>query len=71
MSSYLATPPAAPPPGAAEQAAVRRARLLALTDARDQAAHAAARRCWSSLAPPSPDPLSNPATDPARWQGFI
>jgi hypothetical protein len=65
-----ATPQAASAQGAAPTATEQRARLLALLDqchARDQAAPR--HNCY--LAPASTSPLDAPATDPARWQGFI
>jgi hypothetical protein len=68
-----ATPQAASAQGAAPTATEQRARLLALLDqchARDKAASAATSRCYA-LAPASSNPLDEPATDPARWQGFI
>jgi hypothetical protein len=55
---------------AALTAADKARQLLALIDhshARDQAAQR--RSCY--LASASTSPLDEPATDPARWQGFI
>lgn len=66
------TTPAAPAQGAAEQAAARHAALLATLACLDeQAAHAAKGRGCYSLAPASAHPDDNPATDPARWAGFL
>ncbi|QKG55228.1 hypothetical protein GKZ68_00380 [Hymenobacter sp. BRD128] len=66
----LATPPAAPAQGAAPTATEQRARLVALIEqcqARDQAAQR--RSCY--LAPAPSAAYHDPATDPARWQGFL
>lgn len=63
------TPQAAPTQGAAPTATA--ARLLALIDQ----CHAQAAQCRSSyaVAPPlsTEQQQYEPATDPARWQGFI
>lgn len=71
MSSQV-TPQAAPTQGAAPTATA--ARLLALIDqCHAQAAQAAASRRSYSLAPAlsTEQQQYEPATDPARWQGFI
>lgn len=70
MRSQATTPQAAPAQGAAPTATEQRAsQVLALLDqcqARDQAA----QRRNSYLAPAS-STHDEPATDPARWEGFI
>ncbi|MGI4822628.1 MAG: hypothetical protein ACRYFV_15570 [Janthinobacterium lividum] len=66
-----AIPPAAPTQGVAPVAPEQRARLLALLEqchARDQAVQC--RRSYA-VAPASPHPLDELATDPTRWQGFL
>jgi hypothetical protein len=64
------TPQAAPAQGAAPTATEQRARLLAtLARLDEQAAQAASRRISYCLAPVSAH--DEPATDPARWLGFI
>lgn len=60
---------AAPASGAATEQAAQRARLLALL-ARHDVALAPAAPGRHQLAPPPAGPLSDPATDPARWLGF-
>lgn len=68
------TPQAAPTQGAAPTATEQRARLLAtLARLDEQAAQAAASRRSYSLAPAlsTEQQQYEPATDPARWQGFI
>lgn len=71
MHSQATTQPAAPAQGAAPTATEQqRAQLLARIaqcHARDQAA----QRRPSYLAPASNNSLDEPATDLARWQGFL
>jgi hypothetical protein len=70
MRSQSTPPQAAPAQGAAPTATEQRARLLAtLARLDEQAAQAASRRISYCLAPASAH--DEPATDPARWQGFI
>ena len=74
MHSQATAPQVAPTQGAALTAAEKARQLLALIDqchARDKAAAAATSRRSYALAPASSNPLDEPATDPARWQGFI
>lgn len=68
MRSPATTSQAAPTQGAAPTATEQRA-LATLARLDEQAAQAASRRISYCLAPASAH--DEPATDPARWLGFI
>ena len=71
MRSQPTPAPAAPATGAAQRETL--AATMARLDALLAPAHpaAAARRPSYTAAPRSCDPLEEPATDPARWLGFL
>lgn len=72
-SQPTAPAPAAPALSAAPTAAEQRRAAILATIARLDAAHTPAPRSGLSpyQAPPNRDPLSDPATDAARWLGFL